>query len=178
MCSLSLFLRWVASVMSDCATYGLQPSRLLCPWHALGRNTGVCCHVLLQEIFPTQGFTLCFLLLLHWQVGSFTTSTTWETFFRECWKKLLLYQLGSRSPAPLCCQWLYLGCIFYRSLPPASGKGQKEKALGHTWFVQHQRRAESRVCQGQGLGRGPSSPSPVYPTICSVVSDSLWLLGL
>ena len=27
----------------------------LCPWDFPGKNTGVCCHFLLQEIFPTQG---------------------------------------------------------------------------------------------------------------------------
>ena len=35
-----------------------------------GNNTGVGCHALLQEIFPTQGLNLCFLCLLHWQAGS------------------------------------------------------------------------------------------------------------
>ena len=36
--------------------YGLQPTRLLCPWDSPGKNTGVGCHALLQGIFPTQGF--------------------------------------------------------------------------------------------------------------------------
>ena len=27
----------------------------LCPWDSPGENTGVGCHALLQEIFPTQG---------------------------------------------------------------------------------------------------------------------------
>ena len=35
--------------------HGLQPARLLCPWDSPGKNTGVGCHALLQEIFPTQG---------------------------------------------------------------------------------------------------------------------------
>ena len=35
--------------------HGLQPSRLLCPWHSPGKNTGVRCHALLQGIFLTQG---------------------------------------------------------------------------------------------------------------------------
>ena len=35
--------------------HGLQPTRLLCPWDSLGKNTGVGCHSLLQEIFLTQG---------------------------------------------------------------------------------------------------------------------------
>ena len=34
-----------------------------------GKNTGVGCHVLLQEIL-TQGLNICLLCLLHWQVSS------------------------------------------------------------------------------------------------------------
>ena len=34
---------------------GLQPTRLLCPWDSLSRNTGVGCHALLQGIFQIQG---------------------------------------------------------------------------------------------------------------------------
>ena len=51
---------------------GLQPSRLLCPWDSLGRNTGVGCHFLLPEIFPTQGSNPH---LLHWQVDSLPLAT-------------------------------------------------------------------------------------------------------
>ena len=38
-------------------TYGLYPTRLLCPWDSPGKNTGVGCHFLLQGIFPTQGLS-------------------------------------------------------------------------------------------------------------------------
>ena len=59
------------SVVSDSVQpYGLQPTRLLCPWGSPGRNTGVGCHALLQGIFPTQGSNPDLLCLLHWQVGS------------------------------------------------------------------------------------------------------------
>ena len=34
------------------------------------RQSGVCCHFLLQEIFPIQGFNLCLLCHLYWQVDS------------------------------------------------------------------------------------------------------------
>ena len=34
------------------------------------RITGVGCHALLQEIFPTQGLNPCLLRLQHWWVGS------------------------------------------------------------------------------------------------------------
>ena len=54
-------------VSSSLQPYGLQPTRLLCPWDFPGKNTGVGCHFLLQEIFPTQESSLH---LLHWQVDS------------------------------------------------------------------------------------------------------------
>ena len=34
--------------------YGLYPTRLLHPWDSPGKSTGVSCHCLLQETFPTQ----------------------------------------------------------------------------------------------------------------------------
>ena len=40
----------------------------------LGRNTGVGCHFLLQEIFPTQGWIPCLMCFLHWQVDSLPSS--------------------------------------------------------------------------------------------------------
>ena len=50
----SLFLfnvRWSRSVVSN----SLRPHGLLCPWGFPGKKTGVGCHFLLQEVFPTQG---------------------------------------------------------------------------------------------------------------------------
>ena len=42
----------VCSVVSDfLQPPGLQSTRLLCPWDYPGKNTGVGCHFLLQEIF-------------------------------------------------------------------------------------------------------------------------------
>ena len=49
------------SVVSDSLQpdgHGLQPTRLLCPWDSLGKNTGVGCRTLLQGSFPTQGSNL------------------------------------------------------------------------------------------------------------------------
>ena len=34
------------------------PTRVLCPWNSLGKNTGVGCHFLLQGVFPTEGSNL------------------------------------------------------------------------------------------------------------------------
>ena len=46
----------MCSVVSDSLQpHGLWPAKLLCPWNFPGKNTGVCCHFLLQGIFPTQG---------------------------------------------------------------------------------------------------------------------------
>ena len=44
------------------------------PWDFPGKNTGVLCHFLLQEIFLIQGLRLCLLCLLHWQEDSLPLS--------------------------------------------------------------------------------------------------------
>ena len=63
------------SVAQSCPTLlraqGLQPTRLLCPRNLPGKNNGVSCHFLLQEILPTQGSNLH---LLHWQMNSLALS--------------------------------------------------------------------------------------------------------
>ena len=62
----------VCSVVSDC----LWPHArllcpwLLCPWDFLGKNSGVACHFLLQEIFLTQELNPHLLQLLHRQVDT------------------------------------------------------------------------------------------------------------
>ena len=44
------------SVMAvSLGSYGLQPTKLLCPWNFPGKNTGVGSHFLLQGNFLTQG---------------------------------------------------------------------------------------------------------------------------
>ena len=53
--------------------YGLQPTRLLCPWNFPGKNTGVLCYFLLQGVFPTQGLNPL-LLHLYWQADSLILS--------------------------------------------------------------------------------------------------------
>ena len=57
-------------VPNSSVTHGLQPTRLLCPWNFLGKNTGVGCHFLLQGIFPTQGSNQRLLHLLLWRADS------------------------------------------------------------------------------------------------------------
>ena len=70
---------YVASVVSDSVQhYGLQPTRLLCPWDSPGKDTGGDCRSLLQGIFLTQESNPHLFCLLNWQGGFFTTSATWE----------------------------------------------------------------------------------------------------
>ena len=64
-CVLSRFI-----VSNSVQPYGLQPTRLLCPWDSPGKNTGVGCDALLQGIFPTQGLNPCLLHRLNWLAGS------------------------------------------------------------------------------------------------------------
>ena len=56
-------------VSSSLQPQGLEPARLLCPWHSLGKNTRVGSHSLLQGIFPTQesnlGLLNCRQILYH-----------------------------------------------------------------------------------------------------------------
>ena len=56
--------------------YGLEPARLLCPWDSPGKDTGVCCHALLQGIFSIHpGIELVSPALAS---GFFTTDATGE----------------------------------------------------------------------------------------------------
>ena len=68
-----------SSVMSDSFQYqGLQPASLLCPWDSLGKNIGVGCHLLLQEIFLTQGIKPESPVSPALSGRFFTTSAIWE----------------------------------------------------------------------------------------------------
>ena len=69
--------------MSDSSQpHRLEPTRLLCPWNFLGKNTGV--DFLLQEIFPTQGSNPHLLHLLHWQVDSLILAPPGKNFSIIC----------------------------------------------------------------------------------------------
>ena len=57
--------------------YGLQATRLLCPWHSPDKNNGMGCHALLQGTSLTQGWNPC-LISPVLAGGSFITSATWE----------------------------------------------------------------------------------------------------
>ena len=68
-----------------------MPARLLCLWNFPGKNTGVDCHFLLQEIFPSQGLNPglphCRQMLYHLShQGSFSLDTPgnqWNTAFQK-----------------------------------------------------------------------------------------------
>ena len=69
----------VASVVSDSLRpYGLQATRLLCPWNSPGKNTGIGGHALLQKIFLTQGSNPCLLISPALADRFFSTSSIWE----------------------------------------------------------------------------------------------------
>ena len=53
-CSTSLKVCVLGHSDSMCP-YDPQPTSLLCLWDSPGKNNGVDCHALLQEIFPNQG---------------------------------------------------------------------------------------------------------------------------
>ena len=80
------------SFMSLC-----DPTRLLCPWDFLGKNTGVGSHSLLQGILLTQGLNqgllhcrqILYCLSYH---GSPKKTESWRTddaFELWCWRRLL-----------------------------------------------------------------------------------------
>ena len=76
-------LKWlfVCSVLPDSLqSYGLQPTRLLCPQDFSGKNTGVGCHFLLQGTFLTQVLNLSLLCLLHQQADSLPLSNLMFNF--------------------------------------------------------------------------------------------------
>ena len=102
----------MCSVMSDF----LEPTRLLCPWNFPGKNTGVSCHVLLQRIFPTQGWNLHLLSLLNWQVSSLALAPpVWKLFclwiITLLWRVLLVRRFFPFSILNIFCHSL-LTCIF------------------------------------------------------------------
>ena len=79
--------------------------RLLCPWSSPGKNTGVCCHSLLQWIFLTQGVNLGILScrqIIYYQsqqgiYSIFSTSSSQAFTYLDSANKVLLKQHFSVS---------------------------------------------------------------------------------
>ena len=66
-------------LFSSLQTYGLQLSRLLCPWDFPGKKTKVDCHFLLQGNLPGPEIKPITRVSPALAGRFFTTSTTWET---------------------------------------------------------------------------------------------------
>ena len=57
-------------VCSTLQLYGLQPTRLCCPWDSPGEDPGVGCHALLQGNLPDPGINPCPSCLVLWREDS------------------------------------------------------------------------------------------------------------
>ena len=73
MCVLSCSVAQLCPALSDSMDYNpvLQASLSM---GSSSKHTGVVCHFLLQEIFPTQGSNLHLQGFLHWEVDSLLLS--------------------------------------------------------------------------------------------------------
>ena len=78
--------------------HGLYPSKLLCPWHFPGKNTGIGCLFLVQRTFLTQELDLHLLHLLHCR--QFFTSSI--RFIYGYIMDIVLLHIWVSSPQPLC----------------------------------------------------------------------------
>ena len=107
------------SVVQSCfQPHWLYPAWILSSWDFPGKNTGVGCSFLLQEIAPTQGSKSC---LLHWQTDSLplihlgkprtpieiTKCSHSEKFLSKPSSPLLAPALSSL------CSWLSYVCILF-----------------------------------------------------------------
>ena len=61
-----------------CEPYGLQPTRILCPWDSTGKNPGVGCHFLLSRDLPSPEIEPASLISLALAGRFFLTSATWK----------------------------------------------------------------------------------------------------
>ena len=82
--------------MSDSVPpHGLQPSRLLCPWDFLGKNTGAGFHFLLQGDLPIPEIKPMFLAHLLLAGEFFTTEPLGEPKSKFYWFKSYIVQFTS-----------------------------------------------------------------------------------
>ena len=126
-----LFHRYIV-IMCACVlscvylqSHGMQPTKLLYPWDDPGKNTGVGCHFLLQEIFPTQGSNLCLWQLLHWQAVS-TTEPPGKPPYCFYRPDQLKYS-NERTQIIFICK---SDCVNYKNKITMRGKKTKNKNLG------------------------------------------------
>ena len=75
--------------------HGVCPSRFLCPWDFLGKNTGMACHFLLQEDLLMQGLNLGILPASPALAGRiFTTEPLGKPYLYVCVPACLLIHLN------------------------------------------------------------------------------------
>ena len=65
-------------VSNSLRPHGLQPTRLLCPWHFPGKCTGVVCHSLLQGIYPEETKIETDTCIPLFTAALFTRARTWK----------------------------------------------------------------------------------------------------
>jgi len=73
---------------------------LYCPWDFPGKNTGVGCHFLLKEIFPTQGSSPSLLFSPALKADSSLAEPLGKPY-------------DNLQVNPCCCTWHYLIPFFY-----------------------------------------------------------------
>ena len=110
---------WCSVVFNSFRLHGrmrlMELSRLHSPWNFPGKNTGVDCYFLLQEIFPAQGSNLSLLCHLHWQAVS---CISWiGRFFTAGPPGNPTYMYGAQS-CPTLCDTIHilLGCKVGKSV--------------------------------------------------------------
>ena len=85
-------------------------TRLFRPWNFPGKNTGMGCHFLLQEILPTQGSNPRLLCLLHCRWILYPLSHLYSSIYVN--PKLLIYPPPTLTISFLCL-WIYI-CFEYK----------------------------------------------------------------
>ena len=65
-------------VSNSLRPHGLQPTRLLCPWHFPGKSTGVGCHSLLQGIYLEETKIETDTCIPLFTAALFTIARTWK----------------------------------------------------------------------------------------------------
>ena len=106
---------------------GLQLTRFLCLWDSPGRNTGVGCYFLLQEIFLTQGSNPHLLCLLHWQTDSLPLHHLGGPTF------MFICSFGSHIPDLILCTMVGFAVQNF----PVVTKYFQSKMYSDHWFYYH-----------------------------------------
>ena len=100
--------RAVFKITGSCPTL-FDPTRLLCPWDFLHKNTRVGCHLLLLGNFPTQGLSPYLLHLLHykWILYHWDMQEALPTHYFT----LFCFPQATHSPKYICHDWIQLTAL-------------------------------------------------------------------